>query len=97
MTAALANYVTTQIVTSLDLEQRAHDALQLAAPQAAFLAGPITNAIQGFVHEKMVAFFDSAAWATLWTEANRIAHQQVVNILRGRQGTVLTNENGRVT
>ena len=95
--AALANFVTTQIVTTLDLEQRAQDALEQAAPQAAFLAGPITNAIQGFVHDKMVLFFDSSAWATLWTEANRIAHQQAVNILRGREGTILTNENGTIT
>ena len=86
VTAALANFVTTQIVTNLDLEQRAHDALEQAVPQAAFLAAPIANAIQGFVHDKMVAFFGSAAWATLWTEANRIAHEQVVNILRGSAG-----------
>ena len=97
VTAALANFVTTQIVTTLDLEQRTHDALEQAAPQAAFLAAPITNAIEGFVHDKMVAFFASPAWATLWTEANRIAHQQVVNILRGREGTILTNENGQIT
>ena len=55
VTAALANFVTTQIVTTLDLEQRAQDALEQAAPQAAFLAAPITNAIEGFVHDKMVA------------------------------------------
>src|SRR6186997_2015917 len=77
--AALANFVTTQIVTTLDLEQRAQDALEQAAPQAAFLAGAITNAIQGFVHDKLVLFFDSSACATQWTEANRIAHQQAVN------------------
>ena len=97
VTAALANFVTTQIVTTLDLEQRAQDALEQAAPQAAFLAAPITNAIEGFVHDKMVVFFESQAWATFWTEANRIAHQQAVNILRGREGDVLTNENGTIT
>jgi hypothetical protein len=97
VTAALATYVTDQIVTRLDLQQRAADALSQAAPQAAFLAGPITNAIEGFVHDKMTEFFNSEAWATLWTEANRVAHEQAVNILRGRQGTVLTNENGQVT
>ena len=97
VTAALANFVTTQIVTTLDLEQRAHDALEQAAPQAAFLAGPITNAIQGFVHDKMVAFFNSSAWETLWIEANRFAHQTAVDILRGNEGTVLTNENGQIT
>jgi hypothetical protein len=97
VTAALATYVTDQIVTTLDLQQRAEDALTQAAPQAAFLAGPITNAIEGFVHDKMTEFFNSSAWETLWTEANRIAHQQAVNILRGRQGEVLTNENGQVT
>jgi hypothetical protein len=97
VTAALANYVTEQIVTTLDLQQRAQAALEQAAPQAAFLAGPITNAIQGFVHDKLVTFFNSQAWETFWTEANRVAHQQAVNILRGRQGTVLTIENGEVT
>ena len=97
VTAALATYVTDQIVTTLDLQQRAEDALTQAAPQAAFLAGPITNAIEGFVHDKMTEFFNSSAWETLWTEANRIAHEQAVNILRGRQGEVLTNENGQVT
>jgi hypothetical protein len=97
VTAALATYVTDQIVTTLDLQQRAQSALEQAAPQAAFLAGPITNAIQGFVHDKMVEFFNSPAWETFWTEANRVAHEQVVNILRGRQGTVLTIENGQVT
>jgi hypothetical protein len=97
VTAALANYVTDQIVTKLDLQQRAQDALQQAAPQAAFLAGPITNAIEGFVHDKLVAFFNSPAWENFWTEANRVAHEQAVNILRGRQGTVLTIENGEVS
>ncbi len=97
VTAALATYVTDQIVTTLDLQQRAQDALTQAAPQAAFLAGPITNAIQGFVHDKLVEFFNSSTWETLWTEANRVAHEQAVNILRGRQGTVLTIENGQVT
>ena len=97
VTAALADFVTTQIVTTLDLQQRAEDALTQAAPQAAFLAGPITNAIEGFVHDKMVAFFGSSAWETLWTEANRFAHEQAVSILRGREGPVLTNQNGEVT
>ncbi len=97
VTAALANYVTDQIVTTLDLQARAQSALEQAAPQAAFLAGPITNAIQGFVHDKLLAFFNSPAWATLWTEANRFAHETVVNILRGRQGPSLSIENGQVT
>lgn len=97
VTAALATYVTDQIVTKLDLQQRAEDALTNAAPQAAFLAGPITNAIQGFVHDKLLEFFNSPAWETFWTEANRVAHEQAVSILRGKQGTVVTIENGQVT
>jgi hypothetical protein len=97
VTAALANYATDQIVTTLDLQARAQTALEQAAPQAAFLAGPITNAIQGFVHDKLLAFFNSPAWATLWTEANRFAHETIVNILRGRQGPSLSIENGQVT
>ena len=38
------------------------------------------------MHDKLLAFFNSPAWANLWTEANRFAHETVVNILRGRQG-----------
>ena len=85
VTAALANYVTTRSSPPRP-PARAQTALEQAAPQAAFLAAPITNAIQGFVHDKLLAFFNSPAWATFWTEANRFAHETVVNILRGRQG-----------
>jgi hypothetical protein len=97
VTAALANYVTDQIVTTLDLQARAQNALEQAAPQAAFLAGPITTSISGFVHDKLLTFFNSPAWENFWIEANRVAHEKVVGILRGRQGPVLTIENGQIT
>jgi hypothetical protein len=97
VTAALANYVTDQIVTTLDLQSRAESALEQAAPQAAFLAAPITNAIHGFVHDKLLLFFNSPAWENFWIEANRVAHEKVVDILRGREGPGLTIENGEVT
>jgi hypothetical protein len=37
------------IVTTLDLQQGAQDALDRAAPQGRLCAGPITNAIEGLV------------------------------------------------
>ena len=95
VTAALANFVTTQIVTTLDLEQRAQDALEQAAPQAAFLAAPITNAIEGFVHDKMVAVL---RFVRLGDVVDRSEPHRAPNSgehpPRAR-GRVLTNENGR--
>ena len=43
---ALSDYVSTQIVTATDLQQRTAGALP---PKASFLAAPITSAVDGFI------------------------------------------------
>ena len=39
----------------------------------------------------------SPAFATAWDEANRAAHQQMVNVLSGQQGGAVTAKNGQVS
>jgi len=97
VTARLANYLTDQIVTGLDLQQRASDVLTQIAPQAAFLAGPITNGIEGFVHDKILTFVRSDTFKNLWYGTLRTAHDAAVKVLEGHSGEVLTIANGEVT
>ena len=85
VTARLANYLTDQIVVGLDLQQRATDVLTQIAPQAAFLAGPITNGIKGFVHDKILTFVRSDGFRTLWYGALRTAHDAAVKVLEGKR------------
>jgi len=78
---ALSDYVTTQIVTAADLQGRAQAALP---PKAAFLAGPITSAVESFINKQTVKVLSTPQAYNLWLEVNRVAHQQIVGLLRGQ-------------
>jgi hypothetical protein len=82
----IARTVTSEVFEALDVEGRLEAALQQRADRIAFLAGPITNAVQGFVQEKVQALVASPAFATFWTDANRFTHQQVLAVLEGNAG-----------
>ncbi|HEX5937223.1 MAG TPA: hypothetical protein VFZ75_05980 [Actinomycetota bacterium] len=60
--------------------------------RAAFLAGPIEEAVQGFVHDQVLRVFESEAFARLWTEANRFVHNRVLLVLDGEGETISTAE-----
>jgi hypothetical protein len=79
----VARTVTTEVFEALDVEGRLSTALGDRAPRLAFLAGPITSAVQGFVQTKVQALVASDAFTTFWTEANRFAHAQVLAVLEG--------------
>ena len=49
------------------------------------------------MHDQVAKVVASPAFATAWTEANRVAHQQVVNVLSGQQGGAVSAKNGAVT
>ncbi|MEI6725775.1 MAG: hypothetical protein WCN81_06095, partial [Actinomycetes bacterium] len=78
---ALSDYVTTQVVTATDLQGRAQSALP---PRAQFLAGPITSAVQSFINKQTVKVLSTPQAYNLWLGVNRVAHQQIVGLLRGQ-------------
>ena len=82
----IARTVTTEVFEALDVEGRLESTLQERADRLAFLAGPITNAVQGFVQDKVQDLVASPAFATFWTEANRFTHEQVLAVLSGDAG-----------
>jgi hypothetical protein len=93
VTDAVAQYLVEEVVSILDVQQLATDALP---DQAAFLAAPLTNAVQGFVTDQVADLLRTEQFHTLWVEANRFAHEQAVRLLRGEPGVVMADD-GTIT
>jgi hypothetical protein len=89
---ALATRVTNELFARVDVEDVAKDNLP---SRISFLAGPLSNALESFTEQATLRFFESDAFQKLWDEANRLAHDQIVNALEGG-GDVVSTKNGRV-
>jgi hypothetical protein len=89
---ALANRVTTTLFERVDIEGLAKDELP---PRIAFLAGPLTTALEDFVHDATLRFLESDTFQTIWDDANRVAHDQVKKALTGG-GQVISTREGHV-
>jgi hypothetical protein len=92
VTAALSRIVTDQVFTSLDPQQTIASALP---PKAAFLAGPITNGVKGFVQDTVNKIMNTSQFQQLWVSANRTAHATLIKVLKGNSKLVTTT-NGEV-
>jgi hypothetical protein len=105
--AAIATNVTAAIVERLDVQAVATEALNTIADQpnvpprvAAVLPGlsvPLSNGVESFVRDQVGEFVASPQFATIWQQANRVAHEQLVKLLEGNQGGAVTAGNGEVT
>ena len=82
---AVGTQLADQVFSSLDVQGRVAGALP---PQASFLSGPITTQAQGFVAEQIARVMESPQFENLWVNANRFAHEQVVQILQGHSEVV---------
>src|SRR4029453_6794349 len=51
------------------------------------LAGPLTNALRGFVNDKVTEFLASDTFQKLWVELNQRAHTRLVDVLEGNRAT----------
>lgn len=93
VTDALAAFLVEELMTVIDAQQLAEDALP---DQADFLAAPLTSAVEGFVTDQVEKLLESEQFQTFWVEANRVAHEQAIRLLEGEPGVVTLNE-GEVT
>jgi hypothetical protein len=87
--AVLVDRMTTQVMSLIDVQSVVSEALP---DRAAFLVGPMTDAIQGFVRDKVQVALASDAFAAIWIDANRFVHQQVLAILDGEGDTISVRE-----
>ncbi|HZL64502.1 MAG TPA: hypothetical protein VFD50_06120 [Thermoleophilia bacterium] len=78
---AISGYVAGQVVAASDLQGRAQAALP---PKAAFLAGPITSAVQSFIDKQTTKVLSTPQAYNVWLGINRVTHQQLVGLLRGQ-------------
>jgi hypothetical protein len=57
---------------------------------------PVADGVKGFTHDQIAKIVASPQFAKAWDQANRVAHEQVVNVLSGKQGGVVSAQNGQV-
>lgn len=91
--AAMATYLTDEIFSSLNVQERLKTALPA---EAAFLAGPVTSAVRDYLKSTVQKFMATEQFRTLWESTNRFAHAQIVAVLEGRSKTVYV-QGGKVT
>jgi hypothetical protein len=103
---ALADRITARIFESVDvkaLTDQAVDALArqglppVRVAQLRSLEAPIVNGVESFTRSQVGKVTSSAAFANAWVQANRVAHQALVNSLTGKGGGAATIKNDTVT
>jgi hypothetical protein len=104
---AIADEVTTAIMEQLEVEALTTELLQAlgeveqvpprigqALPA---LATPLTQGIESFVRTQAGNLIASDQFATVWAEANELAHTSVVNLLEGNEGGAVSAQDDAIT
>ena len=105
--SAVADRLTAVVIDQLDVPTLVHDALTALnnpdLPPAVGLAlgaaeQPLTDGIESFVHKAATDVVESTAFESAWIEANRVAHTQLIAVMKGDPGTALqVGDNGQLT
>ncbi len=95
---AVANRVSNEVIQKLDVPKLIHDLADAtgrpnAGAIASAIAGPVNDAVEGFVHKTVLKFVQSPEFAKLWVSANTKAHTQLSAVLTG-EGTEVVKTQG---
>ena len=90
--AAVAEYSTTQLFETIDVQQRIESVLP---QQAAFVAGPITSQLRTQIHNTVITVMESDRFQAIWVELNRRVHDRVMAIING-ESELITAQQDRV-
>src|SRR4051794_7728188 len=91
--AVLSTKITDAAFEAADVQDRLQAQLP---PKVAFIAGPITTAVHGFVQEQVQTVIQSPQFEAFWRTAVAFSSRQAIAVLRGHTGTVSV-QNGTVT
>ncbi len=91
--ASLANYLTDQVMTAVNPEQRAKAALPA---QADPLIGPVVSAMRSFVNQAALKVVSNDQFHTLIHNAARRAHDAAIKLLEGKKVAGLTINGNQV-
>lgn len=106
--SAVQGRLTAIVMERADVEGLVHDAVtaiggrENVPPRVAGALGsmeqPLTDGIESFVSRAAGRVVDSEAFRTAWVEANRLAHEQMVAVMEGREGNALqVGDQGQLT
>ncbi|HEX6121633.1 MAG TPA: hypothetical protein VFY89_00660 [Ktedonobacterales bacterium] len=90
---AVSAYTADQVVTLLQVQQRAQTALP---QQAQFLAVPLTTVVRNFTQTQVTKAMQTDQFQQAWVTVNAAVHTQLVAALRG-QSNALTISNNTLT
>ncbi|GAA2526539.1 hypothetical protein [Pilimelia columellifera] len=99
---ALANRITTEVVTHVDLESIATQAsawltAQGAPPQVNALVRPAVSGARSFIHSTIRKLVATPQFARAWDAANRTAHESLVVVLTGGSSGAISSSGTTVT
>jgi hypothetical protein len=90
VTDAVATLTVDRLLTLSDAEQRTQQALDEVLPtEGRFLAAAVVAGVRQVAVQAVERVLASPEFTTIWTEANRIAHQQLVAALLDRDEAVV--------
>jgi len=105
--AAITDEITTAVLDNIDVERVTRVALDTLASQKGVPAGvqaaipglqiALVNGVNSFVHDQVAKIVASDQFAQVWDQVNRTAHTQMVALLEGNQGNVVTAQGNTVT
>lgn len=85
---AIAARLTDEVFDAINVQGLISSTLSSIGERATLLAGPLTNALRGFVQDQVLKVVQSDAFQSFWVAANRFVHTQVLAVLRGETDTV---------
>ncbi|MFD7022588.1 hypothetical protein [Promicromonospora sukumoe] len=104
---AVAGRLTTAVMDKIDVGAVLDDVQQGldergVAPRAAraitALEGPLTSGVESFVRNAADRVVESDQFESAWDQANRVAHEQLVQVMQGNGGDVAQiSQNGELT
>jgi hypothetical protein len=86
---AVANYLVDQLYENVDIEQELKSILPGESKK---LAGPAAGGLRQVAGNGAEEILKTSTAQSLWREANRNAHEQLLNVLEEKGGTVSTEE-----
>jgi hypothetical protein len=90
---AVGNYLVDQLYENVNVEKELKDLLPGETKQ---LAGPVSGGLRQVAGSGAEEVLKSSTAQSLWQEANRTAHEQLLEVLEEKEGTVSTEE-GKVS
>jgi hypothetical protein len=105
--AAVTTQISNQVFTYINVDDLANQVFSrlgdrgilppVLTDQLKALEVPIVNGIKGFITTEIAKFVASPEFATAWSQANRVAHEQLVATLTGEGPSGVSIANGKVS